>query len=318
MYSLLIAFIIFLGIYCILSYRKQYLNDNSHEEYDLLDTVVVKCRIDRYGSNVLHHWLPGLLYSMLSKKPLLHYCDKSCEKYKDTIFHKLLLDNCELIGKEEFDEYVSKKPPRYMYSDQQQYVVPEDITRYTKGVAMIDILNKKELKEPLYEYFKNESIVKQWTLPFRKDNSLLIHIRMGDVRDRPNGGVANEDTFQAFIGEKRLSHLIKKMKQTYPHHTIHLMVENNKQDIEYCKNVMKKLNIEPSVISNNDIDKDIWIMTQSDILITSRSTFSLLGALFHQGRKVYAYEPWRHYKDIIGYEYNKTYDNPHISLLEDI
>ena len=61
------------------------------------------------------------------------------------------------------------------------------------------------------------------------------------------------------------------------------------------------------------MDLDLWIMINSNVLITSKSSFSLIAAFFHQGEKIF-FEKWGHFicgglkskydksKDLINYE----------------
>ena len=42
------------------------------------------------------------------------------------------------------------------------------------------------------------------------------------------------------------------------------------------------------------MDLDLWLMINSDVLVTSKSSFSLIAAFFHQGEKIF-FEQWGHF-----------------------
>ena len=70
-----------------------------------------------------------------------------------------------------------------------------------------------------------------------------------------------------------------------------------KPDFPILANTLKTINQYHNVdiigSNSNEFDKDLWIMMNSDILITSKSLFPFLSAVLHQGSQVYALA-WDH------------------------
>ena len=95
---------------------------------------------------------------------------------------------------------------------------------------------------------------------------------------------------QVAIDINKLEIMINKLKKIYTDKEIHVVTKltknpNNQKYIDLCK----KYNIQ--LHSGNDYDYDLWLLINSEILVLSKSTYSLVAGYFHQGSKVY-YPLW--------------------------
>jgi hypothetical protein len=98
-------------------------------------------------------------------------------------------------------------------------------------------------------------------------------------------GALKHSDKQCAIDIKKLEKLIKDMQEQYPDKEIHVITKLNKNSnnncyIEFCK----KNNI--TIHSNKDWDYDLWLMIHSEVLILSKSTYSLIAGYYHQGSRI--------------------------------
>jgi hypothetical protein len=95
---------------------------------------------------------------------------------------------------------------------------------------------------------------------------------------------------QVTIGTDKLEKLILDFKKKYPDKQIHIVTKltkhhNNKRYLDIFNKYLL------TVHSNKDYDYDLWLLINSDILVLSKSTYSLIAGYYHQGSKVY-YPVW--------------------------
>lgn len=95
---------------------------------------------------------------------------------------------------------------------------------------------------------------------------------------------------QVAIGIDKLEKIILKFREEQPDKEIHIVTKlvNHRNNQRYLK-LFKKYNLE--VHSNKDYDYDLWLLIHSEILVLSKSTYSLISGYYHQGSKVY-YPVW--------------------------
>lgn len=95
---------------------------------------------------------------------------------------------------------------------------------------------------------------------------------------------------QVAISIDKLEKIILKFKEQYPEKEIHIVTKlvNHENNRRYL-NLFKKYNLK--VHSNQDYDYDLWLLIHSDILVLSKSTYSLIAGYYHQGIKVH-YPIW--------------------------
>ena len=147
------------------------------------------------------------------------------------------------------------------------------------------------------------------TLPFDPKRTILIHLRLDDVADRRDYDgrhcanfyrsrlhsgidcldldahpiVGHEYNRQAPLSNEKLQRQIDIVKAIYPHHEVKLLSNPN-----------AKTNLPYELISNENADYDLYLLSVCDVVILSRSTFSLSALLF--GKHTAAYIPmWGHF-----------------------
>jgi len=247
--------------------------------------VYISSRNDRYGANSIP-WLNAVVLARISKQKLYHHCSIRCFRYRDTVIHQLLLRNstqckrctrCDLHNTEGWFHGQHEK-----------------LMQHTGGKPLPDVIAESELKKEFFGYYRRESQIRHWTLPFDANELITIHVRLGDVKDK------ERPDKQGFIGEEKLVELIRKLHSQHPHHHIHLVTSPNKADIDTCQLVIEKSNVDCTVLGSDDVDYDLYLMMCSDVLILSRSTFCFVAALLHQGSSVFSYTRWIHFNELVG------------------
>lgn len=100
-----------------------------------------------------------------------------------------------------------------------------------------------------------------------------------------NWGALSHPDKQVAIDINKFNNIIIDLKNKYPEKEIHVITKlsknpNNKKYIDLCN----KYNI--TLHSNDDCDYDLWLLIHCDILVLSKSTYSLIAGYYHQGSKV--------------------------------
>ena len=147
----------------------------------------------------------------------------------------------------------------------------QDYDGRASGTYIKDLIENNKLNN----YSKTE-MIKQSHEYYRRNK---IKFNKNDMPDR-----------QCCISIIKLENLIIKLKKEYPAKEIHVisLFTNNSNHKKY-RNLCEKYNIK--IHSNKDIDYDLWLLINSEILILSKSNYSLVAGYFHQGNKVY-YPIW--------------------------
>jgi len=98
-------------------------------------------------------------------------------------------------------------------------------------------------------------------------------------------GVLKHPDKQCTIDINKLDHIMVNLKKDYPDKEIHVVTKLSKHPcnqkyIDLCN----KYNVR--IHSNKDYDYDLWLLIHCDILVLSKSTYSLIAGYYHQGSKV--------------------------------
>ncbi len=250
------------------------------------DGYYISSKNDRYGSNSIP-WINAITMAEITKKPLYHSCSNKCYRFKDTVMHQFLLEKskpakycqpCNLVNR-----------PGWLSSHVNELI---DITN---GQALPEVMKSSGIKDELFLFYQKRAEGEGWALDFVPDNTVIIHVRLDDMTFRTT------ENKQEFIGEDNLLKLIKKLNEKYPGHHLRLVTSPVKEDIALCIKIAKLSGVAAiSVCGNDDLDYDLYQMMCCDVLILSRSTFSFIPALLHQGKEVYSYEKWKHLDELLG------------------
>ena len=172
---------------------------------------------------------------------------------------------------------------------------------------------KENYKDDFMKIIENIAIERNYRLPWENSNNIIaIHLRCDDrvnLNDYDGSGTANyikelieTNTFNAYnrktmmskgrddqacIDKIKLEKLIKKFNTDHPNKEIHIIYSGKPNDS--IQNIIKKYNIVTH--SNKDADYDLWLLMNSNILVLSKSTYSIVAGYFHKGSQVY-YPLW--------------------------
>ena len=181
----------------------------------------------------------------------------------------------------------------------------------------------------LISYFKkyiSNSIIKQidknvplkFMIPFNPKKSILVHLRMGDVKDREdyNGEICstyyknriNNDeqmiqgirnlgycNMQTPLARHKIELAISQSKEKYPEHEIIIITQPGDYEINYPYRCIR---------SDNE-NYDLYLLCNADVLIMSRSTFSLAAVFLGKAREIWC-PLWGHF---VTTGLNTKYDN---------
>jgi hypothetical protein len=224
------------------------------------DGVYISSRPDRNGANSTP-WLNALVLASVTDQPLYHHCSINCYRYRDSVVHRMLVENsqqtehcprCDLHGK-----------AGWLHG---QHAV---LMQHTNGKPLPDVIAESPLKKIIFAYYRYAATANSWRLSDDPQSLIVVHLRIDDLKNRSKPGK------QSFIGETELCDLT-------------------------CNSVIDRSGVARSVSGNQDIDFDLYSMMCSDILILSRSTFGFIAALLHQGSAVYSYTNRAHFAGLAG------------------
>ena len=257
-------------------------------------SISLKNRDDRLGSNLFSN----LGIFLFGKKQNLKIYYPSNLKYKDNCFNIPFLTLCK-----------------------QKDNVKDTIKTYggirgnnasVCSITHIDNITyfKQHYKEQFYNIIKNEvDKSSKYKIPWIDNTKIIcIHLRLDDVylrKDRdcsPGSNYIKEliesDNFKNYDRSKlfeyskdkqspinpiKLEQIIEKVVTIYPNKELHLIY---KGDITSYNKIIQKYNIK--LHTNKKASIDLWLLIHSDILILSKSTFSIMAGYYHQGSKVYS------------------------------
>ncbi len=172
---------------------------------------------------------------------------------------------------------------------------------------------KENYKDDFMKIIENIAIERNYRLPWENSNNIIaIHLRCDDrvnLNDYDGSGTANyikelieTNTFNAYnrktmmskgrddqacIDKIKLEKLIKKFNTDHPNKEIHIIYSGKPNNS--IQNIIKKYKIVTH--SNKDADYDLWLLMNSNILVLSKSTYSIVAGYFHKGSQVY-YPLW--------------------------
>jgi len=200
---------------------------------------------------------------------------------------------------------------------------------YTCDLLIITTQVLYNIKTDLISYFKkylhksiklciNTKIPSEFKIPFDIKKSILVHLRLGDVKDRPDydGQLCanyytnrinnNEPIIQGIkdlgycnrqtpLARHKLELAINNAKEKYPEHEIIIVTQPGNYEI----------NLPYKCIRNDNENYDLYLLCNADVLIMSRSTFSLSSVFLGEAREIWC-PLWGHF---VTTGLNTKYDN---------
>ena len=261
-------------------------------------------RSDRLGSNIMNY-LAQVIYA-IENKLYIRY-DKL--NYSDSLFVMAIFQYIDIhnasLPDEDFSHEVDLTTARDEWGNTNFCYTMSQTVKCSKQ----DLISYVHEKTPIRTLFRELSLTKQYTVPFDPKRTILVHLRLDDVRDRSdydgkicssyyrNKMIHNKDcldnapqkalgmtiNWQAPLGLDKLQKQIDIAKATYPNYTVRLISTPNAQtQLPY------------PLIASEDPNYDLYLLTQCDVVILSRSTYAFSAAVFGDHTTVYM-PMWGHF-----------------------
>jgi hypothetical protein len=239
---------------------------------------------DRLGGILSTH-IAGLLYAH-HHNILIEY-DRT--RYDDSIFMKSLYDWTKIHNLTAVVKDVELVSERDWYRTM----------IHTLKTIKIDYVSYfyMYLRESVCTSLNQYAIEKNYQIPFNPHKTILVHLRLNDVRSLPDyeGRICNDEYMklinadryeecakmcpnrQSPLSMQKLERLIKTATGEFPDREVILLTSPGEQ-----------ITLPYRVISNQDESLDMYLLCKSDVVILSRSTFSLVTLLFGDSKQVYS------------------------------
>jgi len=238
--------------------------------------------------------------------------DKNLLRYYDSIFVKLLFEYVDVYNK----VFISKFNNTEFYIDSKEIQferinintadfphMMSNITRYIKS-DMISYFRDNILK-----YLKNGLDIlakeRQYVLPYNPDNTIVVHLRLEDVRNvKDYDGRLCGSYYAERINNDQVCYYISDEKRTINQQAPLSYEKINDQiqkalekhpgfNVLIITNPGEKVDLPYRVIYNTDPSYDLYLLSKSKVLILSRSTFAISALFFGEQRDVY-FPIWGH------------------------
>jgi hypothetical protein len=260
-------------------------------------------RSDRLGSN-LTNYIAQIIQNDFKKR----YIIKTKSKYEHSIFFKILNDLVNEINKnttKKNNKYFKKKS-WHLLNFQTTLLVKSDLLSYFKNNFYYFINNRLTY----YANKKNFKPLENWS------KIICIHLRLDDVshisdyNGKPISDFYSEclnnnckysksklkqyvlkkkikkiQDYQSSISEKKIKKVLQNCKIKFPDHKV----------VVIASPIGGEINIKADkIIRSSNPDLDLLYLIYSNVLICSKSTYSLAAAYFHQGEHLYI-PLWGHF-----------------------
>ena len=149
--------------------------------------------------------------------------------------------------------------------------------------------------------------LEKYILPYHPKKSILVHLRLGDVKDRPDydGSICSNHyknridndnqsiqgiatlgycNMQTPLARNKVDLAIMEAKQKYPEHEVIIVTAPGDYEINYPYRCIR----------SDDESYDMFLLCNADVLILSRSTFSLSAAFLGIANEVWC-PLWGHF-----------------------
>jgi len=275
-------------------------------------------RFDRLGANTIWY-ISTILVAIKNKMPIFFIKDKTNYRYYNSIFVESLFSfiteyNETNFGKN-FKNIVDYKP----------ILVQEDLEYFTKIINnMVNIkcdyitsFKNNILTHQYKENLNNLAKSRNYVLPFDREKTIVVHLRLDDVANRfidvdtrkklcnTIKNKINDDNTklnditgenlnyigQSAISKNEIQSVINNVLSIYKDYEV-IIVTNGTHTLPY------------KTINNSDESYDLFLLSNSKILIGSMSSFSFTAILFGDHETVY-YPLWDH---AVSYGLTTKYD----------
>lgn len=293
------------------------------------DSIYLYSRGDRLGSHIIQY-LSIMIYAYYNNLYIVYEPEKvnynNDYEYEGTIYKK----SCFIEAILKWIDNHNKKFPVKDYSKKYNNIKPMEYLLnfeikfsnanyfYTCDLLIITTQVLYNIRCDLISYFKkyiwreldnyvNLSIPNSFILPFNPKKTILVHLRLGDVKDRcdydgsicsnyyknridsENNNIQGIATIgycnmQTPLARHKIENVIAEAKQKYPEHEVIIVTAPGDYDIDYPYKCIR---------SENE-NYDLYLLCNTDVLILSRSTFSLASVFIGKAREIWC-PLWGHF-----------------------
>jgi hypothetical protein len=262
-------------------------------------------RGDLLGANIIIY-LAQIFYAHNNKYFIKFYKEKEQYRFYNSFFVKTLFHYIEKHNTELENTQMPQK-----YDDVYSFTNTNDhITTTTDVLRNINLDFISYCYKQIYNNIKPDFTTRTFSydIPFDVNNTILVHLRLGDVAGRPDydGMICsnyyknkiknNEHCFveffdfvnnQAPLSKPKMDYIINKAKGEFPGYKV-ILITAPGSDTSF-------LQYDYEVITNSDENVDLLYLTMCKVTILSRSTFALSSMFFNEN-KIKTYIPlWGHF-----------------------
>jgi len=293
------------------------------------DSIYLYSRGDRLGSHIIQY-LSIIIYAFYNNLYIVYEPEKvnynneyeyENVKYNKSCIVKAILKwidnyNKKFPNKNYLEQYKNIHAMEYLLDfetkfDPNSYFYSCDLLIITTQVLYnihTDLISyfKKYICKDMRKYIEEET--QDFVLPYNPEKSILVHLRLGDVKDREDydGSICGnhykhriDNDYQSIQGitlavgysnrqtplaKHKVELAIHQAKQKYPEHEVIVVTAPGDYEIDYPYRCIR----------SNDENYDMFLLCNADVLILSRSTFSLSAAFLGSAREVWC-PLWGHF-----------------------
>ena len=295
----------------------------------MIDSIYLYSRGDRLGSHILQY-LSIIIYAFYNNLYIVYEPEKvnynNDYKYEGVNYKKSYIvsailswidnHNKKFPDKNYLEQYKNLNTMEYLLNfetkfDPHSYFYSCDLLIITTQVLYnihTDLISyfKKYIRKSMQECIQNV-VPQNYILPYNPAKTILVHLRLGDVKDRPDydGSICSNHyktridndnqsiqgiatlgycNMQTPLARNKVDLAIMEAKQKYPEHEVIIVTAPGNYEINYPYRCIR----------SDDESYDLFLLCNADILILSRSTFSLSAAFLGIAREVWC-PLWGHF-----------------------
>ncbi len=293
------------------------------------ESVYLYSRGDRLGSHILQY-LSIIIYAFYNNLYIVYEPEKvnynadyvyEGKTYQKSFFVEGILKwvdnyNNRFPKKDYLKNYENFNAMEYLL----EFKIKFDKFAYFYSCDLLIITTQVlyNIKCDLISYFKRyifnsikktltDFVPKDFSLPFNPEKSILVHLRMGDVKDRKDydgsfcsnfykNRIDNDtqeiigitklgySNMQTPLSKEKVVNVIQEAKIKYPEHEVILITQPGDYEID----------LPYRCIRNDNENIDLYLLCNADVLILSRSTFALSAAFLGKAREIWS-PLWGHF-----------------------